>query len=47
MKGVKRMKSRIMKITASLVSLVASISAEPICIFIFHQPKVPDRLINR
>jgi cyclic lactone autoinducer peptide len=41
------MKAKLMKVAASLVSLVASLSAEPLCVFVFHQPKVPDRLINK
>lgn len=41
------MKSKLMKAAASLVSLVASVSAEPLCMFIFHQPKVPDKLANK
>lgn len=41
------MKGKLMALTASLVALVASLSVGTLCLWIFHQPKVPDKLLHR
>ena len=41
------MKGKLLAFSAKLVKLVASISAGPLCVAIFHQPKVPAKLINK
>lgn len=41
------MKGKMMNLAALLVAKVASISAKPLCVFLFHQPKVPSQLINK
>jgi cyclic lactone autoinducer peptide len=41
------MKSKLLAFVASMISSAASVSVKPLCIFFFHQPKVPDKLINK
>lgn len=41
------MKGKMLTLTTKLVTLVASISAKPLCVCLFHQPKVPQSLINK
>lgn len=41
------MKGKILNLAAAVVSGVAVLSVKPLCMFIFHQPKVPSRLINK
>lgn len=46
-KGEKSMKGMLLAFTTKLVAKVATISAGTLCLFIFHQPKVPQSLINK
>jgi cyclic lactone autoinducer peptide len=41
------MKGKLMALAAKAVAFVASASAGTLCVLIFHQPKVPDKLIVR
>lgn len=41
------MKGKIMSLFAKMVDRIASASAGTLCLVIFHQPKVPARLINK
>lgn len=41
------MKGKFLSVMAKLVSVVASKSAGALCLYIFHQPKVPDKLLNK
>jgi cyclic lactone autoinducer peptide len=41
------MKNRLFALSAKLVEKVASLSVGTLCLVIFHQPKVPVRLIHR
>jgi cyclic lactone autoinducer peptide len=46
-KGGNHMKGKLIAMTAKMVAKVASASAGTLCLAIFHQPKVPQKLIQK
>jgi cyclic lactone autoinducer peptide len=41
------MKGRLLAFAASLIAKAGGISVKPMCVAWLHQPKVPDKLLNK